>query len=73
MADVVVSDLPLITQATLDDVFIINDGNDTTSSITWANMLASIRQLQGQVLFDNGTESSPSCLLYTSPSPRDRG
>ena len=60
MADVVVSDLPLITQATLDDVFIINDGNDTTSSITWANMLASIRQLQGQVLFDNGTESSPS-------------
>ena len=81
MADVVVSDLPLITQATLDDVFIINDGNDTTSSITWANMLASIRQLQGQVLFDNGTESSPSisfvndintgCLLYTSPSPRD--
>ena len=60
MADVVVSDLPLITQATLDDVFIINDGNDTTSTITWGNMLASIRQLQGQVLFDNGTETAPS-------------
>ena len=60
MAEVVVSELPLITQATLDDVFIINDGNDTTSSITWANMLASISQLQGQVLFDSGTESLPS-------------
>ena len=60
MAEVVVSELPLITQATLDDVFIINDGNDTTSSITWANMLASIQQLQGQVLFDSGSETLPS-------------
>ena len=27
----------------------------------------------GQVLTSNGASSAPTCLLYTSPSPRDRG
>ena len=33
MADIIISDLPTISSATIDDVFIINDGNATTSII----------------------------------------
>ena len=49
MADLQVSELPLISQITTDDMLIVNDGNATTSIISWANALASITALQGQV------------------------
>ena len=60
MADVQVSDLPLINTITEDDMLIVNDGNVTTSVISWADALGSITRLRGQVLFDNGVEQLPS-------------
>ena len=60
MAELQVSELPLITNITIDDMLIVNDGNATTSICSWADALASIRQLQGQVLFDSGVETLPS-------------
>ena len=68
MADVQVSDLPLINQITEDDMLLVNDGNVTTSIISWADALGSISRLQGQVLFDNGVETLPSIAFVNDIS-----
>ncbi|QIN96917.1 hypothetical protein [Synechococcus phage S-H34] len=60
MADINISELPLISLATNDDVFIINDANATTSQITWSQLQNSIQQLTGQVTFSQGTATEPS-------------
>ncbi|WVQ00130.1 hypothetical protein [Synechococcus phage MA10] len=60
MADINISELPLISLATNDDVFIINDANATTSQITWSQLQNSIQQLTGQVTFSQGTAAEPS-------------
>ena len=59
MADILISDLPVITSVTGDDFVVINDGNVTTSSISFANLLASITQV-GIVGFADGTEANPA-------------
>ena len=58
MADILISELPVITNVTGDDFVVINDGNVTTSSIIF-NLLASITQV-GIVGFADGTESNPA-------------
>ena len=68
MADVQVSELPLISTITEDDMLIVNDGNVTTSIISWADALGSISRLQGQVLFDNGVEQLPSIAFVNDIS-----
>ncbi|QIN96876.1 hypothetical protein [Synechococcus phage S-N03] len=60
MADINISELPLISLATNDDVFIINDANATTSQITWSQLQNSIQSLTGQVTFSQGSAESPS-------------
>ena len=60
MADINISELPPITSATTDDVFILNDANITTSRITWGELLASIDLLPGQIQFEAGSPTAPS-------------
>ena len=61
MADINISELPSISSATNDDVFIINDANATTSRINWSQLKTSIDSLNAaQVKFLSGTESNPS-------------
>ena len=60
MADITISNLPAISAATNDDVFIINDGDATTSKITWGELQASVTTLSSLVNFADGTALSPS-------------
>ena len=61
MADINISELPPISSATGDDVFIINDANATTSRINWQQLQQSITSLNAtQVKFLSGTETNPS-------------
>ena len=59
MADIVISDLPVITGVTGDDFVIVNDANATTSTVSFANLLASINQI-GIVGFADGSAATPS-------------
>ena len=59
MADIIISDLPVISGLTADDYVIVNDGNATTSITSFASILASITQV-GTVGFGDGTEALPS-------------
>ena len=60
MADITISNLPAITTATSDDVIIINDGDATTSKITWGELQASVATLSNPVSFADGTASLPA-------------
>jgi len=64
MADILISDLPVISGVTSDDHIIINDANATTSSATFANVVASITDV-GVVGFSDGTEAAPA-VTFTS-------
>ena len=60
MADVVISDLPELTGLTLDDYVIVNDGDVTTTKVSFANVVASITNVD-TIGFGDGTQSSPCC------------
>lgn len=60
MADITISNLPAITTATSDDVLILNDGDLTTSKITWGELQASVSTLSNPVSFADGTASLPA-------------
>ena len=64
MADVVISDLPELTGLTLDDYVIVNDGDVTTTKVSFANVVASITNVD-TIGFGDGTQSSPS-ITFTS-------
>ena len=64
MADVVISDLPELIGLTADDYVIVNDGDATTTKVSFANVLASITNV-GIVGFADGTESNPA-VTFTS-------
>ena len=59
MADIIISDLPVITGVTGDDYIIINDGNVTTAISSFANVVASITDV-GIVGFADGSAAQPS-------------
>ncbi len=59
MADIVISELPVISGLTADDYVIVNDANATTSIASFASVLASITQI-GIVGFADGTEALPA-------------
>ena len=63
MSDINISNLPVITQATDDDMIIINDANAITSIINWERLTASISKLSGQVSFDAGSANFPSIIF----------
>ncbi|WNL51047.1 hypothetical protein SCREM2_gp128 [Synechococcus phage S-CREM2] len=63
MSDINISNLPVITQATGDDMIIINDANSITSIINWDRLTASISKLSGQISFDAGSETLPSIIF----------
>lgn len=67
MADVVISDLPVITGLTADDYVIVNDGNATTAITSFADVLASITQV-GIVGFADGTEQNPAITFTGDPN-----
>ena len=56
MADLKVSELPVISVATDDDLLIINDGNTTTSALNWTNLKASIDVLTGGTAYADGID-----------------
>jgi len=65
MADINISELPPITTATDDDVFIINDGDLNTSKITWTNLRGTITEFAVPISFAVGSENSPS-ITFTN-------
>lgn len=67
MADILISELPVISGITPDDYVIINDGNTTTAITSFATILASITQV-GTVGFADGTESAPSVTFSADPN-----
>jgi hypothetical protein len=67
MADVIISDLPIIVSSTTDDYFIINDANTTTAIISQSNLFGSIENLQ-IVGFGDGTETAPSITFTSDPN-----
>lgn len=67
MADIIISDLPVISGLTADDYVIVNDGNATTSITSFASILASITQV-GIVGFADGTEATPSITFSNDPN-----
>lgn len=67
MADVIISDLPVIVTSTPDDFFIINDGNTTTAIISQANLFGSVTSLQ-TVGFADGDAGSPSISFASDPN-----
>ena len=66
MADIIISDLPVINAATDDDYLILNDGNVTTTIVSYADLLSSVSSLT-TVGFDDGTETSPSITSILIP------
>ena len=74
------SNEPLDTQNSLDEPIAIGLGDQLgviAASTTVAHLHFEIRTIEPQIndLYpnDNGGERYATCLLYTSPSPRDRG
>ena len=67
MADILISELPVISGITPDDYVIINDGNVTTAITSFATILASITQV-GTVGFADGSESAPSVTFSADPN-----
>lgn len=67
MADIIISDLPVIVSSTADDFFIINDGNTTTAIISQANLFGSVSTLQ-TVGFADGTALAPSITFTSDPN-----
>ena len=67
MADILISELPVISGITPDDYVIINDGNVTTAITSFATILASITQV-GTVGFADGTESAPAVTFSADPN-----
>ena len=65
MADIVISALPKIVSATSDDYIVINDGNLTTSIVSYADFLSSISGLQ-TVGFADGTLKADDKQIYTA-------
>ena len=59
MADILISELPVISGVTLDDYIIINDGNVTTAIASFMDVVASITDV-GVVGFADGTEAAPA-------------
>ena len=61
MSDLKISELPVINSASDDDYLVINDGNITSSTLTWSNLKSSIDALDGAINFVSaGTESLPT-------------
>lgn len=67
MTDINISNLPVITAATDDDMFIINDANAVSSIINWENLTASIANLS-RVAFDQGSAALPSIYFDGDPN-----
>jgi len=67
MADIIISDLPVVQEATTDDFFILNDGNVTTTIVSFENILSSTQNLT-TVGFSDGTAALPSVTFTSDPN-----
>ena len=57
----------------LDEVYISNFKLAKTGEDNRSKLITEGRLTTNAILFESGSATLKSCLLYTSPSPRDRG
>ena len=60
MSNIRIAELPEITIAANDNVFIINDSLGTTSKITWQNLQGSIAELNRSLVLTKGSSGVPA-------------
>ena len=69
---VIATDLDIVFYDEINDVKVLKEGSTTTSAAILYDILRKISS-NSELNFNLKSENKLSCLLYTSPSPRDRG